>query len=178
MTHREATREGLAWRKLQEPALRGVYEHRESWTKRNRRRRNFVRRINRTPGGCWIWTGATRRAPKGGTLHPIYHVKKPMQRSGAAHMAFSWMVSEWFGGSRPRQTAPKCGNSLCINPYHRTNSARSRSRKFTDQQILAIYNRRESGKVTAVAKELGISISTVSEIWRGKRWANVTGHRS
>lgn len=168
--------EGRAWAILQRPAPRGRYEHARSWEIRNNHRRSFVRRINRTPGGCWLWTGQSPE--RGGKPYPM--VGWRVRRSGRAALhrsAFTWMMEEWFPEEHaklPHRTTTTCGNNLCLNPYHRVDKMNTQN-KITAEQAVELYALKGRVHSAEVAEQFGISRNQVLSIWRGRNWASVTG---
>lgn len=166
-------REQRAWGRLSELAPRGRYEHVRSWNKRNRRRSNFAAKVKLdTATACWVWQG---QAPtRGGNPYPLFGLKvdgQSLQRS-----AFAWMCEEFFpelDANRPGRTSQTCGNSRCINPYHRVNRMATRN-TLTATQAVAVYALRGSDP-RVVGDQFGISYNQVMSIWRGRNWAEVTG---
>ena len=165
-------REQVAWGRLQELAPRGRYEHIKPWEKRNRRRRNFVRRLDRKPNGCWVWTG--QRARRAQNDYPAVTIRdggKHKQRS-----AFAWMVEEFFPEvTLPHRTSSTCGNSMCVNPLHRAD-AMITNNLLTADEALQVYQLKGQLKSREVAEKFGISANQVLSIWRGRNWNHVTGH--
>lgn len=165
-------REQTAWGRLLELAPRGRYEHLKSWEKRNRRRRNFVRRLDRKPDGCWVWTG--QRAKRAQNDYPAITIRdngKHWQRS-----AFAWMTEEFFPEiTLPHRTFATCGNSMCVSPLHRAN-AMVTNNILTADEALQVYQCKGKLKSHEVAQKFGISANQVLCIWRGRNWSEVTGH--
>ena len=162
-----------AWARLSELSPRQKYEHAKSWTRRNRRRASFVRRLTRTDTGCWVWGGQASRV--GGRAYPITSFRtrdnQRVQRS-----AFAWLVHEFFPEFEPmtrHRTAAACGVELCVNPWHR------RDARVTRQSITAVQAREiyaaKNEDAQAVASRYGISRDQVLSIWRGRNWRSATG---
>lgn len=174
MTDDSLTPEERAWRKLQEPAPRGVYQHVGTWQRLNRRRQAFVSKIRREPDGCWVWTGQLSKR-SGGKHYPAVSHRidgKSVQRS-----AFSWLLDEFFpevSATRPIRTSPACGNSSCINPLHRIN-AMATNPTITPGQAVEIYELKGKETARVVAERFGVNYNHVLSIWRGRNWSDVTG---
>lgn len=73
----------------------------------------FLSRINRRRNGCWIWTGL---CDKNG--FPLLH-------DGITNvLAHRWAYAHWRGPlARSRRTTRTCGNRLCVNPDHVSETA-------------------------------------------------------
>lgn len=78
-------------------------------TKRARFYLRFMRKVNKRPGGCWLWTGAV--GSKDGVGIVTFNGKRY-----ASHRA-SW---EFRYGSIPQEhmILRTCGERLCVNPAH------------------------------------------------------------
>lgn len=168
------TSEQTAWGRLQQKAPRRQYEHVKTWEKRNRRRVNFVRRLELTATGCWVWKGQSSLWRD--RVYPVVSFRergrKPVQRS-----AFAWLVHEFFPEFEPmttHRTVPGCDVQLCINPWHRRDRRVTRQ-LITAAQAQAIYAARETTDAGEVAHANGISRDQVLSIWRGRNWTQVTG---
>lgn len=165
-------REQVAWGRLTESAPRGRYEHARTTEKREQRRANFRDKVARQPDGCWLWTA---QAPiRGNKPYPLWGVKvngKSQQRS-----AFTWMIGEFFpelADKLPHRTTTRCGQSLCINPLHRTNGMVTRG-VLTPEQAREVYALKGTN-AREVAVQFGLSANQVLSIWRGRNWGAVTG---
>jgi hypothetical protein len=126
----------------------------------------------RPPGACWIWQGAKDRdgygviADAGRTL-------------GAHRVAFELFKRKLPPGSVLMHS---CDRPSCVNPAHlsigtkRSNAADMtakgrRSSKLTRDQALEIRARAKAGETTsALAREFGVSASTVRAIDAGAAW--------
>lgn len=165
--------ETQAWARLREPAPRQRYEHAKTWTRRNQRRANFVRRIDRVDG-CWVWTG--QKSIRHDRTYPLVsHREQPGNRR-VQRSAFAWLVQEFLPELEPmtrHRTSPACGVDLCINPWHRQDRRVTR-RTITAADAKAIYARRDDA-AQAVALDHGISRDQVLSIWRGRNWRSATG---
>lgn len=163
--------EGRVWRRLQKPAPRARYEHERAWDKKNRRRANFVSKIDRQPGGCWVWTGQT--SVRGNRQYSLTSYR---ERPGkhATRSAFAFMMETFFPEIElPHRTSPNCGVDLCINPLHRANSMVTNN-VLTADQALKVYLSAGTDP-REVAERFGISQNQVRSIWRGRNWRTVTG---
>lgn len=176
--------EERAWERLQKPVPRGRYEHPSVYTLRTRKRVNFVRRINRKPGACWLWTGAFVTVAN--AKLPMYYHNRDAKRTpndNTTRSAFLWMMREWFPEvptQKWAKTDATCGNDLCISPYHRQHKKLGNVAepfRINHDQIRQVYALRDSGRgVNEVAREFGWHNTLVSKIWSGARYAGVTGH--
>lgn len=162
------------WARLKQPSPRGKYEHVKSWNRRNRRRASFVRRIERAPGGCWVWTGQVSKT--NGRVYPTVAFRVTGNRS-IQRSAFLWLVDEFLPELAPlsrHRTTPRCGVSLCIHPGHRAD-ARVTRQLITADQAREIYAAKGVKNATDVAQAYGVSRNQVYAVWRGRNWRVVTG---
>ncbi len=178
------TAEEAAWRKISQVAPRGRYEHPVAYKRRTRKRTNFVERVQRRPNGCWVWVGPSL-AGKDGVVYPIFyhrHASDHREQKNTTRSAFPWMMREWFPEvvvGHNEQTTTRCGDPLCINPYHRVRRKKSGGRgtgRMDHALILEVYARRLTSTVNVTAAEFGLHNSQVSRIWSGTIWSSVTGH--
>lgn len=163
-----------AWARLNATAPREKYEHVKTWTRRNRRRASFVRRIDRTDTGCWLWRGQVSRV--NGREYPITSFRTQPGNKQQQRSAFAWLVGEFFPEFAPmtrHRTSPGCEQQLCINPWHRVDRRVTR-RSITSTQAREIYAAKGE-KPQAVASRYGISKDQVLSIWRGRNWRSATG---
>jgi len=170
--------EGRAWRVLQQPAPRGRYEHVRNWEIRNNHRISFRNRIDRTPGGCWMWMG--QAAPRAnGNMYALvgWRVRKS-GRSALQRSAFTWMMEEWFPEEHaklPHRTKSLCaGGMMCLNPYHRANGMNTTA-KITPEIAVKVYSLKGVMSATAVGEQYGIRPNQVRFIWAGRNWGRYTG---
>lgn len=134
-------------------------------------------------GGCWIWTGANN-----GAGHPKLHNCSARRKV--------WSLTKDNKPQRNHVVSVTCGSPLCLNPDHlvcRTKAEVSRisnakpSVKLRRSAASARTNRPTMGKITMEiareirssdkqgkdwAKELGVSVSLVSHVRRGKSWVD------
>lgn len=127
---------------------------------------------SRPPGACWIWQGAKDRDGYG-------VIADGPRTLGAHRVAF-----ELFKRQLPPRSLlmHSCDVPSCVNPEHlsigtkRSNAADMtakgrRSSKLTREQALQIRARANAGEaVMALAREFGVSTSTVRAIKVGAAW--------
>lgn len=178
------TPEGRAWWQIHQLAPRGKYEHPLAYQRRVRKRVNFLARVQRRPNGCWVWV-STVLLGADGVKYPIYYHRRESEsrdNGNTTRAAFPWMMREWFPEVPMRhyeQTEVRCGDTLCINPYHRVRRVPVgglANGRMDHKTIRAIYAQRHTSTVSATAREYGLHTSQVSRIWTGVRWSAVTGH--
>ena len=143
-------------------------------------------------GCCWPWTAAKSYLPRGSSIYQgVGSFRRTLKRSEVAHRV-SW---ELFVGPIPEKMVVrhKCDNSLCVNPKHlelgtqqdnlndmklrdrfRTNSPKGEQHanaKLTYSKVEQI-RQQLAAKVTltAIARSFGVSLSTVSDISKGRSW--------
>lgn len=179
------TPEEQAWWTIHQLPVRGKYEHPLAYKRRTRKRANFLSRVQRRPNGCWVWTGPTVKGGVG-TTYPAYYHRQNLGEQGdnTTSSAFPWMMREWFPNVQVRQyeqTDTRCGNMVCISPYHRVRrkpSGGEGTGRMSHELVREIYSRRLTSTVNATALEFRVHGSQVSRIWTGERWSAVTGERS
>jgi len=142
----------------------------------------FWKRVRKTES-CWIWTGTATR--KGyGTFYLWQNVPIRSHR-------FSWMI---HFGDVPEESlvCHHCDNRLCVRPDHlfvgshldnqrdkvekrrHARGSRIANAKLDNDRARAILKRIFHGDShSRIARDFGVSASTVSLISRGKRWAHV-----
>lgn len=166
------TKEQTAWGRLSESAPRGRYEHIGTWTKRNRRRTNFVTKIRREPNGCWVWTGHS--AQRGGKPYPLTSWRDRTNNVHVSRSAFGFLVDTFFPEiDLPNRTVSTCGVDLCISPLHRADGMVTNN-TLTAEQAVEVYRARGEDP-GGVAERFGVKRSQVLAIWRGRHWREVTG---
>jgi DNA invertase Pin-like site-specific DNA recombinase len=179
----EAKREAAAWGRLQSAApARQKYTHARRREQLRQKQLSFLRRVDRQPGGCWLWTGPVLKGPKG-HLNPGFYHNRATSPDNATRSAFSWMMREWFPDiplAAHAQTSVTCGNKLCINPLHRSRSTlqgiNGAEVRLTPDQVREVYALRSEATATEIAARFHVHLSTVNRIWSGGRWRSVTGH--
>ena len=167
--------EQTAWGRLLESAPRGRYEHPSVWAKRNTQRTNFTRRIQRTPEAHWLWIGRTTK--RDGRLYPLHSYRELGSRQQRQVGAFRHLVSAFFPemiNVFPLRTSPKCGQDMCINPWHRGERVITRQ-TITADQAREIYAAKGIEPKGYLASKYGISPDQVLSIWRGRNWNDATG---
>jgi hypothetical protein len=112
---------------------------------------------------CWIWQWGRNNSGYGvlcnRNAHRVYY--------------------ERAGGTVPEGMVLDhlCRNRLCVNPAHMEpvtvaeNARRGKSAKLTMAQVVAIHD--SAAPARALASEHGVSIHTIRDIRRGRRWADV-----
>ncbi len=120
---------------------------------------------------CWIWTASVRRG---------YGQVKRNEKNAFAHRA----AYEHYVGEIPKGLCVlhRCDNTLCVNPQHlflgsqqdnvkdMMRKGRS-SRKISDEAVHLI--RQSKLSCSALARELGISHTTVSRIKNRLIWKHL-----
>lgn len=133
----------------------------------------------KAPEECWPWQGD---ADKG---YGVFFYNGKMMR--ATELALSF----WTGEKRhpSLDTCHSCDNPICVNPAHlrfdtrqsNVNEMHERGRarhasKITEEDIVLIRERRALGASQKdLAKDFGLTDSSVSMIVRGIRWPNAGG---
>ena len=159
-----------------------------AWNERRRPTEvRFWSKVDRRgPDDCWTWTAAR---DKDGYGHFSINTAAP---GGRAHRA-SWVFAN--GPVPPGLcVCHRCDNPPCVNPGHLflgTNSDNMRDReakgrrvavvgsahgiaKLSESQVASILRRVAAGELrTAVAKDLGVHLVTVTRIVTGETWRHV-----
>lgn len=139
------------------------------------------------PDDCWLWTGSLNTNGYGS----IYNGRRRGQgKRGVAAHRVAWELAH---GTIPPAMGVlhRCDNPPCVNPSHlflgrqRENvrdmmekgrdgfsGERNPHARLTDAQIQEIRTSTEPGR--AIAKRLGVSCPTISEVRRRKLWKHVT----
>lgn len=176
-------KEQIAWGRLMEPPPRGIYIHPLSPRgRRETKKAKFRSNLVLSSEGCWLWGGGFAKGPNG-RRYPIFNHYRKSTPDNPTRAAFNWMMREWFPKVAVRsygQTENRCGNDLCINPYHRQvsipNGGKGQNRMDHDlvRDIYAI-----KGTMTQVeaAEKFNVHTCTVGRIWSGERWSSITGQR-
>jgi len=136
---------------------------------------NFIAKVEKTPSGCWEWSGCRNRQGYGqvrlgrgcahGTHRIVFFSIKP-ETSRSLHVCHS------------------CDNPSCVNPDHlfagtRVDNmrdmalkARGNTAKLTADDISEI--RRSAGKSSQLAKQFGVTAGQINKIKRGEHHKNLT----
>jgi hypothetical protein len=165
-----------AWAIVSKPPQRPLYQHIDTFVGWAKPRRQWFLRVSHEPSGCWIWHG--KCVTVRGKRFPVFEYEK----GGPRISAFWWMLREWFPqfedrDDGPRHSYPTCGDSQCISPVHRKVIKPIHRTKLTPDLVLAIYRQKGETPRTSTSVEFGISESTVTRIWHGRLWNDVTGHK-
>jgi len=137
----------------------------------------FWSKVDRQPGGCWLWRGAKNRAVNG------YGIALIDGKIAYAHRA----SFEHFHGPVPQGmcVCHTCDVPACVNPDHlflgtRADNSRDmrekgkgpRTMTLTPAKALKIFRDRGNGET--IAAKYGITRATVNKIRRGENWKHVT----
>ena len=142
----------------------------------------FWRLVDRRgPSECWPWLGDADRDGYG-----VFVFRG--RKYGAHELVLSFTTGE--KRLARLDTCHACDNPRCCNPEHlrfdtrranvadmvRRGRAAAPARKFTDEQIVTIRERRALGaRQKDLADQFGVTDGQISMIVRGLRWANVGG---
>ena len=132
--------------------------------------KRFWKRVNKTKGSCWLWTGASWGRGSG-VFYDGY-------RCVSAHR-FSYLLKH---GPFPEnmKVLQTCSNKLCCRPGHLILATAGfqgcrdrRNRKLSDSQIEEIRNKYKSSKYTQaeLAEEYGVTQSFICRILSNKRYS-------
>lgn len=138
--------------------------------KRPTLRERLMAKVQKTPNGCWMWTGARNGTVKYGGM-------TVEGRSVYAHR----VSYELHRGPIPEgmDLDHLCHTPLCVNPDHlepvphSENSRRGRATRLTREQVVEIRRRLSNGEIgRRVAEQYGVAETTISAIrhehlWRG-----------
>ena len=127
------------------------------------------------PGGCWLWTGARRKARNGTNSDGMFQMRQETARSYHAHR-IAWILSG-RKLEKGKMLYSTCGNSLCVNPDHRVQEPRRApppfphtagddhpASKLTEQQIPAILRMIDDGVPdTKTARRYRVSNVTIAK---------------
>lgn len=136
-------------------------------------KKEFTKYVKKSNNGCWLWEG------------PVNHAGYGRLENDRAHrISFRLFVGEIPDGLC---VLHKCDVRLCVNPEHlflgtladnmidRTVKGKS-AKTLNSDTVLAIRQYfREGHSISEIASIVGRSISTVSRIANGKRWAWLNG---
>lgn len=136
-------------------------------------RKRFMKKIMPVPeSGCWIWMQSVATTGYG----KAHHMGKHISAHRLSHVLFIGPIPDGA------HVLHSCDVRCCVNPDHlragthqeNVNDAVERHRigKLSRDDVLNI---RADGRTTRViGSDYGISGAQVSEIKRGKAWANIT----
>ena len=143
----------------------------------------FMRRIDRQPNGCWLWTGTVDSRGYGS-----FFLRGRNFRATRVSMA----LAGFDPGSL--YACHHCDTPLCVNPDHlfpgtqvdnmadcvakgrKERGSAAANAKLTEAQVLEIRRRYATyERLTDLAEAYGVSPRTVSDIVRGLTWAHVEG---
>ena len=88
-----------------------------------------------------------------------------------------WATIHGRDGSSPEDYRPLCVSChYRYDDHHgqRPGEANSYAR-LTEAQVLGLWSKRWSGGTTALARQYGIHVQTIYNIWYGRNWAWLTG---
>lgn len=147
----------------------------------------FLDKVDQT-GDCWEWQGY--RSPRG---------YGQVRRAGQSHLTHRYSYEQHVGPiPSGLQVCHRCDNPSCVNPEHlflgtQRDNMQDMYRKgrqgtfkgglngkavLTDSLAYQIYTRAKAGEgSSALAREFGVTPSTVSDIKHGRVWSHVTGKR-
>jgi hypothetical protein len=147
----------------------------------------FTRHVQRgAPDECWLWTGCLNINGYGSLFNGR---RRGHGKRGVLAHRVAWELA--FGACpRTLDVCHRCDVPACVNPAHlflgtaRDNVAdmvskgrdgftgeRNPHARLTDDQVREIRTSTEPGRV--IAKRLGVSCPTISEVRRRKLWKHV-----
>lgn len=127
----------------------------------------FERRVEKIPGGCWIWHGDT--------INTGYGRLRYRHREQLAHR-ISWELAHGQPVPKGMWVFHACDNPLCVNPAHlyiaRPHNTQLTRVKLTEEQVCAVRSEwaAGTGSMSEIAQRFGVSKSTVQHIIQGTRW--------
>lgn len=127
-------------------------------------------------GGCWIWQGTTSEAGYGS-----------LQVDNVPHYAHRYAYALWYGPiPEGKIVCHHCDNPACVNPEHlfvgtyqdnmddmkaKGRGSHTNNVKLQPHQVLEI--RASSKSERALAKQYGVSRSSIGAIRRKEIWKNI-----
>lgn len=138
----------------------------------------FMSHVSKSADGCWLWTAF--RMPSG------YGNFRTPARHELAHRASYRLFCGPLDG---RDVMHACDNTSCVNPAHLSLGTRKENMqdaaqkgrmrrgashgraKLTEEQ--AIFVKQSTLPQVQIAKQVGITQSTVSAIKSGKKWSHL-----
>ena len=148
---------------------------------------NFMRKVEKKPSGCWIWTGGTGKG-----YGRFRYEGKTITSPRAAYLLFKGKPE----GFERLNVCHSCDVPLCVNPDHlfvgttqenvddkmkknRHKTAKGAEQpmaKLDDEKVLFIRECDLSGP--ELAAKFGVSRSLITSIRRGTKWPHVGGKRT
>ena len=140
--------------------------------------------------GCYLWIRSRNSAYRG---YGDYGYTRMDGKKWSAHR-LSWFLANGFLPEKPIFILHRCDTPACINPRHlktgtqkenvldRDRKGRRASpqggknalAKLTDESVIEIRRRRLDGALLRVlAKDHGVSISTIHLVVAGKAWTHL-----
>jgi len=129
----------------------------------------FWSKVNKTSGGCWLWTGLLREG------YGRFYVEG---KTLTAHRV-SWLIADRIipEGLVLRH---KCLNKNCVNPDHLETGTQKENcedrirdgtfyRKLTEEQVKEIL-RRSTENQRLLGEEFGVARQTISKIISRQKW--------
>lgn len=143
---------------------------------------DFMLRVEKHPNGCWLWTGYKMHKGYGQTS---------FQHEGWRTHRLSYFL-HYGDFDRSLLVCHKCDVPACVNPEHlflgtssdnrrdmvKKGRSRSRSTKLTEEIVRLIREMGQFESHRQVAKQLGLSPSTVFSVIKGKIWQHVHRNQS
>lgn len=146
----------------------------------------FWARVKKSDGdGCWEWTG------KIDANSGYARTFGPNGRRDGVHR-LSWIAANGQAIPSDREICHRCDNRICVRPDHlflgtRLENAQDKvskgraprgsenaAAKLTEAQVLTIRTAsHRRGTRARLAREHGVSVSTIKQIWSGAIWTHV-----
>lgn len=134
-------------------------------------REAFDRRVEKIPGGCWIWHGDTINTGYGRLR---YH-----NREQLAHR-ISWELTHGQPVPKGMWVFHSCDNPLCVNPAHlyvgRPHYAQLGQAKLSEDTVRTIRAEWQTGSASMgeLARRFGVNKRTIFRVVHGDNWSYVT----
>lgn len=127
--------------------------------------------LGKTPDDCWQWLGAIGTQ---GCAHKQYH--------GRQILAKRWMWIQLFGVIPEGLVITNtCNDKTCVNPFHLRACTQADACRGSVQTVLLpadvveikrAKKTRNQFTATKLAAQMGCSVQTIRDIWRGRSWRN------